>query len=61
MEMQQENLLASISQEKLLGLTTKVEETFATDFIKKGQRVFSATDLWNIQRQQKARCQRRDC
>ena len=54
-------LLAPLSEEKLKSLTTEVKETLAKDFIKTNARAFTTADLWNIQRQQKARVQRRYC
>ncbi len=43
-------------------LTTEVKETLATEFValdKKGQKTFTAADLWNIHKQRRYRVQRR--
>jgi len=59
MKMQQQNLLAPLTEEKLKELTTEVKEVLATGFVKNNTRVFSSADLWNIQRQKRVMIQRR--
>ena len=54
------SLLMELSNEQLVKLTNIVNETIATpafEFAK--EKKFTAADLWNIQRQPKARTQRR--
>lgn len=59
MKMQSTVLLAPLNKEKLLSLATEVKEVLATQYKKIDQPVFSAADLWNIQRQRKGRTKRR--
>ncbi|MBS1732826.1 MAG: hypothetical protein JST02_05975 [Bacteroidetes bacterium] len=53
MKMQSNTLLKKISSLELTGLTSQVKETIATEFYKTSEKVFSAAELWNIQRQRK--------
>ena len=59
MKMQSTVLLNQLNETSLANLTTQVKEVLATEYKKSTNRIFSAADLWNIQRQQKARVQRR--
>lgn len=59
MKIQQQNLLAPLSEETMKELTTEVKEVLATGFVKNNPRLFSSAELWNIQRQRKMRVQRR--
>lgn len=59
MKMQSTRLLSPLSQESVVNLTTEVKEVLATEFKKGRDRILSTADLWNIQRQRKARVQRR--
>jgi len=59
MKMQSTRLLAPLSQENIINLTTEVKEVLITGYKKNKDRVLSTADLWNIQRRQKARMQRR--
>ena len=52
-------LFSSLSNQQLNNLTKVVDETIATDFNLSNSKVFTAADLWNIQRQGKSRIQRR--
>ena len=52
------NLFTMISAKGVENLTTIVKETLATSFNQQNK-VFTAADLWNIQRQGKRREQRR--
>lgn len=56
----QTNYFPAISQQQLDQLTTEVKETLAPGFepIPKS-RVFSAADMWNIQRHKRSFVQRR--
>jgi len=53
------NLFATISTSMVQNLTTVVKETLATGFNAPKTKVFTAADLWSIQRQGKSRIQRR--
>lgn len=57
--MQSTRLLAPLSQESIVNLTSEVKEVLITGYRKNKDRVLSSADLWNIQRRQKARMQRR--
>jgi hypothetical protein len=59
MKMQTTRLLSPLSQEAVINLTTEVKETLATGHKKMLGRSLTIADLWNIQRRQKARVQRR--
>jgi hypothetical protein len=59
MKKQFTSLFTQISTEELKNLTRLVKETPATDFINSRNKIFTASDLWNIQRQGKSRIQRR--
>ena len=59
MKMQSTSLLTEISAEQLENLTTLVNETLATCFDYPKSKIFTAAELWNIQRQSKSRIPRR--
>lgn len=59
MKKQSTDLVISINREDLLNLTKEVREVSAADMVKSRKGVFSSTDLWNIQRQTRARRERR--
>ena len=59
MKMQTTKLLSTISASEMINLTTDVKETFDGNYKKSGTRILSISDLWNIQRQRKARANRR--
>ena len=59
MKTQSNNLLEKLAGEDILQLTNQVKETLAMDFKKAGAKIFSAAELWNIQRQRKAYTKRR--
>ena len=59
MKMQSNRLLSPISEEGIINLTIEVKEILATGFTKTQNRILSTADLWNIQRQRKARVLRR--
>jgi Holliday junction resolvase-like predicted endonuclease len=64
MKMQTQGLLLPLNKEEMINLTTEVKEVLATGVIKtwskkSNKKIFSAAELWNIQRNQKARVQRR--
>ena len=50
MKKQQTNTLISFSKKELEALTVEVKETAAKDYNGENQKLFSAADLWNIQR-----------
>ncbi|MEO5893264.1 MAG: hypothetical protein ABIQ31_23640 [Ferruginibacter sp.] len=52
-------ITAKIDKSLLSNLTPEVKETIAFHLIQPKRKVFSAAELWNIQRQGKARVQRR--
>lgn len=53
----QSNLFGAINKFQVEGLTHIIQETLATGFSK--NKIFTAADLWNIQRQNKSRTPRR--
>lgn len=57
--MQSNRLLTPLSEAVLIDLTAEVKEVLAKEYKKSPQRILSAADLWNIQRQGKARRLRR--
>ena len=57
MKKQSNNQFSAISAEHSKELTNVVKETLAVGFTQ--PKIFSAADLWNIQRQRKARILRR--
>ncbi|MEO5892398.1 MAG: hypothetical protein ABIQ31_19270 [Ferruginibacter sp.] len=59
MKKQSNNLFAAISTQMVENLTTVVKETLATGFNQPKGKIFTAADLWNIQRQNRSRTQRR--
>ncbi len=59
MKMQSNTLLQKISSLELNDLTSQVKETIATEIYKTTGKVFSAAELWNIQRQRKSFARRR--
>ena len=59
MKKQSNTLFATISNRVLTSLTTEVKETIAFDLVAPQHKIFTTADLWNIQRQTRARAQRR--
>jgi len=59
MKMQSNNLLEKLAKEEVVNLTSQVRETLALNFKKTSEKIFSAAELWNIQRQRKAFVKRR--
>lgn len=59
MKKQSTTLFATKSTEQLENLTSVVNETLATGINLPKSRIFTTADLWNIQRQDKSRIQRR--
>lgn len=53
MKLESNNLLENLTRGELKVLTAEVKETVATDFKKEKKRIFSAADLWDIQRRRK--------
>jgi hypothetical protein len=47
------NLLKELSKEEMKFLTNGVKEILSADFKKEEKKVFSAAQLWNIQRRRK--------
>lgn len=47
------NLLGSLTNNEIKSLTLQIRETVAQGFINQKRRIFSAADLWNIQRTKK--------
>lgn len=52
-------LFVELSKEERMNLLKEVKETIAFALVEPRKRIFTAADLWNIQRQGKARVQRR--
>ncbi len=59
MKKQSTPLFAQLSKEVVNNLTTIVSESLVKNYLPEHSRVFSAADLWNIQRQKRALVQRR--
>lgn len=59
MKIQSNKLLSPLSEEKIINLTTEVKEILATGLSRTQNKILSTADLWNIQRQRKARALRR--
>lgn len=59
MKMQSNRLLTPLSETGLVNLTAEVKEVLAGGYKKSPERILSAADLWNIQRQRKTRVLRR--
>jgi hypothetical protein len=53
MKIQSNNLLENLTRSELKILTTEVKETVAENFKKERKRIFSAAQLWDIQRRKK--------
>jgi hypothetical protein len=53
MKLQSNNLLENLTKTELKFLTTEVKETVAANFKKERKRIFSAAQLWDIQRRKK--------
>ena len=53
------SLLSALSQKSLINLTTEVKEVLAKEDKQTERPGLTIVDLWNIQRRQKARLQRR--
>lgn len=59
MKRQSNRLLSPLSEAGMINLTAEVKEVLANGYKKSQGRILSAADLWNIQRQRKARILRR--
>ena len=59
MKTQSNNLLEKLVKEEIEVLTNQVREILALDFKRSNDKVFSAAELWNIQRQRKTYTKRR--
>jgi len=59
MKTQLTNLFSQISKTEVDNLTTQVKETLAMGLTQNSSKVFSAAELWNIQRQRRTFVQRR--
>jgi hypothetical protein len=53
MKLQSNNLLENLTRTELKILTTEVKETVLANFKKERKRIFSAAQLWDIQRRKK--------
>ena len=53
MKLQSNTLLENLSITELKNLTTEVKETVMVTFKKERKRIFSAAQLWDIQRRKK--------
>lgn len=59
MKKQSTTLFTQLSKDVVNNLTTIVSESLAKNYSSEQSKVFSAADLWNIQRQKRALVQRR--
>ncbi len=53
MKLQSNNLLENLTRTELKNLTTEVKETVFVNFKKERKKIFSAAQLWDIQRRKK--------
>jgi hypothetical protein len=53
MKLQSNNLLENLTRNELKVLTSEVKETLAQDFKKEKKKIFSAAQMWDIQRRRK--------
>ncbi|MEO5892399.1 MAG: hypothetical protein ABIQ31_19275 [Ferruginibacter sp.] len=53
------SLFNQMSTKQLENLTTVINETLAMDLYQPKVKIFTAADMWNIQRQGRSRTQRR--
>lgn len=53
MKLQSNNLLENLTKTELKILATEVKETVAVNFNKERKKIFSAAQLWDIQRRRK--------
>ena len=53
------NLLETLTNNEIKNLTIEVRETIAQGFKQEKRRIFSAADLWNIQRRKRNLLDRR--
>ncbi len=60
MKRQSSSLFTPLGKEELNALATTVNEVVAFDFKNPSSKIFSAADLWNIQRQRRSFVQRRN-
>ncbi len=59
MKKQSNHLLSPLSEVDIINLTTEVREVLEPGLKKMQEKILSAADLWNIQRQRRARVLRR--
>lgn len=55
MKMQSTRFLSPVNQEGIIELTSAVKEILVPDYKKNERRILSEADLWNIQRNRRAR------
>jgi hypothetical protein len=53
MKLLSNNLLETLSNTEIKKLTSQVSETLLFNYRKENQKVFTAADLWNLQRQKR--------
>lgn len=53
MKLLSNNLLETLSNAEIKKLTSQVSETLLFNYRKENQKVFTAGDLWNLQRQKR--------
>jgi hypothetical protein len=53
MKLLSNNLLETLSNAEIKKLTSQVSETLLFNYRKENQKVFTAADLWNLQRQKR--------
>ena len=57
--MKSTTLFTKINQAFVANLTPEVKETIAFDLVNPKHKIFTAAELWNVQRQRKSRIQRK--
>jgi len=55
MIIQSVRFLSPVNQEEIIKITSEVKEILVPDYKKNGSRILSLADLWNIQRNRRAR------
>ncbi len=59
MKTQTNSLFTPVNAAVLVQFSAEVKETLALDFTQHNSKIFSAADMWSIERRKRARTQRR--
>jgi len=55
MKMQSSRFLSPVNQEEIIRLTSEIKEILVPDYKRNERRILNTADLWNIQRNRRAR------